>query len=76
MGVIRHQRKNCLRSLNAAIKEIEEAIQFLKRAETDQAEAEIGDSIVDISKTLRCLNSTVRRSRASTTKRRIRLRRC
>lgn len=75
MGVIRRKRKKCLRSLNAAIKEVGEAIRFLKRAETDPAESEIGDSLVDISRTLRCLNFKVKRSRLSKPKRRIILRR-
>ena len=62
VDMICHRRKKCLRSLNAAIKELDEAKQFLMHLETDPAESEIGDSLVDISNTLLCLNFRANRS--------------
>jgi hypothetical protein len=43
--------------LDAAIKELREAQHLLSKENFEQAENEIGDSLVDISKALRCLTS-------------------
>lgn len=75
MGTIRNKRRICLKSLNASIREVQEAIRFLERANTDQAEAEIGDSIVDISRTLRCLKFNAPPSRPKIPKRKMVLKR-
>ncbi|MFD1678045.1 hypothetical protein [Alicyclobacillus fodiniaquatilis] len=52
-----HQHTRCIRKLDAAIKELREAQHLLSKENFEQAENEIGDSLVDISKALRCLTS-------------------
>lgn len=50
------RRKRVIRQLNAAIAELKEAKQFVKRRKFEAAEAEIGDSLQFTGKALRSIH--------------------